>query len=244
MLLFQTFFSCNKTYISCVYFIKLDKIYEARHKLLNLPLKTIVKAEIPPTYFSSTTEHDFNKSALVEILSSVPNSPLTPGGLLQNFTPIFPNVAFQNQLGNRAHDFSRFDPENLRYHTFQQQALEQQLNNQSLGSNLAINMMPSYSSGRLSVSPCSSKTTTSGYSSNNCSLNIGDCSISLQQLYAPYKPSMQMGSNGINHFSQSENQMFAGTSTNNLSRHLNESNGHSFEAENRLLTPNYHTVSI
>lgn len=219
-----------------------DKIYEARHKLLNLPSKTIVEAEIPTTYFSSSTEQDFNTSALVEILSSVPNSPLTPGGLLQNFTPTFPNASFQNQVGNRIHDFSSLTPANLRYHALQQQALQQQINNQTLASNLA--MMPSYSSGRPSVSPRSTKTNTSGYSSNICSLNISDCSSSLEQLYAPYKPTIQINSNGINHFPQSESQIFAGTSTNNLSRHLNESGGHTFESENRLLTPNYHSVSI
>lgn len=224
--------------LCCV--IKLDKIYEARHKLLNLLPETIVQAEIPENYFSSTMEQDFKTSSLVEILSSVPNSPLTPGGLQQSFTPTFPNTSFQNQLGNRVYDFTRLTPTNLRYHGIQQQALQQQINNQNLASNLAINVMPSYTSGRPSISPRSSTTNTSGYSSNICSLNISDCSSSLEQLYV----NRQMSSNGINHFPQSECQIFAGTSTNNLSRHLNESNGHYFENENRLLTPNYHAVSM
>src|ERR1044071_7834701 len=85
-----------------LFFPNLDKIYEARHKLLNLYPEPIVQAKIPAAYFSSF-EQDFNSSALVVILSSVPNSPLTPGGLLQNFTPTFPNPNFPK---NRVHDYS------------------------------------------------------------------------------------------------------------------------------------------
>lgn len=225
----------------------LDKIYEARHKLLNLTSKEVVEAEIPSTYFLSV-EQEFNTSALVEILSSVPNSPLTPSGLLQNFTPTFPNPSSfgQNQLGNRAHDFSNLTPANLRYHALQQQALQQQVNNQSLASSLSANIMPSYSSGRPSVSPRSTSTNTSGYLSHASNiLNISGSANSLEQLYAPYKPALQINGIGVNHFPQSESQIFIGSSSsaNNLSRHLNENGNHRFETENRLLTPvSYHSV--
>lgn len=224
------------------YIFDLDKIYEARHKLLNLPPKTIVEAEIPATYFSSV-EQEFNTSALVEILSSVPNSPLTPGGLLQNFTPTFPNASFQNQLSN---SFANLTPANLRYHALQQQALQQQVSNQNIPSNLSTNVISSYS-GRPSVSPRSTCTNTSGYvshSSNIRSLNISGSANSLEQLYAPYKPAIQLNGNSVNHYPQTENQMFVGNSTINLSRHLNESGNNPFETENRLLTPNYHSVCI
>ena len=213
--------------------LNLDKIYEARHKLLDLTTKEVVEAEIPSTYFS-LVEQEFNTSALVEILSSVPNSPLTPGGLLQNFTPTFPNPSFQNQLCNRVQDFSNLTPANLRYHALQQQALQQQGNNHTLSSGLVANGMPSYSTG-LNVSPRSTSTNTSGYLSHASNiLNISGSANSLEQLYAPYKPAIQLNGNSVNHFAQSE---FVGSSATNLSRHLNESGNHSFETENRLLTP-------
>lgn len=213
----------------------LDKIYEARHKLLNLPQCAVVEAEVPPTYFS-TIEQDFNTSALVEILSSVPNSPLTPGVLLQNFTPTFPNPSFQNQFGYRVQDFSNLTPANLRYH-----ALQQQISSQTLATGVNNNVMPSYSTGRPSVSPRSTNTNSSGYlshASNIC--NISGSSSSLEQIYAPYKPTIQINGNG---FSQSDNQIFICSSTNNLSRQLNDSSSNPFDLENRTQTPNYHTVS-
>lgn len=198
--------------------------------------------EIPSTYFS-LVEQEFNTSALVEILSSVPNSPLTPGSLLQNFTPTFPNPSFQHQLGNRVHDFSNLTPANLQYHALQQQAFQQQVNNLGLASSLSANIMPSYSSGRPSVSPRSTSTNTSGYISHASNLlNISGSANSLEQIYAPYKPAIQINGNGVNNFPQSESQIFIGNSANNLSRHLNDSGNHLFETENRLLTPSYHSV--
>lgn len=205
----------------------------------------MVDAEIPATYFSPT-EQDFNTSALVETLSSIPNSPLTPGGFLQNFTPTLTHPSFQNQYGNRLHDFSSLTPANLRYHALQQQALQQQVNNQ----NMVANAISSFSSGRPSISPRSTNTNTSGYLSHSGSsicisgLNINGSSSSLEQLYPPYKPAIQMNANGLNHFPQPENQIFVGISNNNLARHLNENDGNPFEMENRLLTPNYYSVSI
>lgn len=159
--------------------------------MLNLPKKSMVVPEIPATYFSPT-EQDFNSSALVETLSSMPNSPLTPGGFMQNFTPTLSNPSFQNYFGNRMHDFSSLTPANLRYHAMQQQALQQQANNQ----NIVVNAI-SYSSGRPSISPRSTNTNTSGYlshSSNICigGLNISGSSSSIEQLYPPYKPAIQI----------------------------------------------------
>lgn len=231
--------------VHCFIF-NLDKIYEARHKLLNLNPKSMVEAEVPATYFSAV-DKEFNSSKLVDILSSVPNSPLTPGGLMQNFTPNFPNAAFQNQLTNRVHDFANLTPSNLRFHALQQHALQQQVNSQNLASNLASNVLPPYPSNRPSASPRSTSSNTSGYlshSSNICRLNMSGSSNSMEQLYAPYKPSVQINGNGISHFPQSENQIFVGSSNSSLSRHLNDSGSHPFEAENRLLTPNYHTVCM
>lgn len=92
--------------------LNLDKIYEAHHKLLNLHPQSLVEAEIPATYFSSK-EQDFNASNLVKILSSAPNSSLTPGGILQNFTPSFLAASFQNQIDIRAHDLSKLAPTHL-----------------------------------------------------------------------------------------------------------------------------------
>ncbi|XP_031619044.1 protein bicaudal C [Contarinia nasturtii] len=216
------------------------KIYEARHKLLNLPKSSIVEAEIPATYYSSA-EPEYNTSALVEILSSVPNSPLTPGGLLQNFTPTFPNPSFHNQL-NRVPDFASLTPENLRFHALQQQALQQQVNGQNIATHLGLSVNPSYSPAHASVSPRSSSTKTSGYHSNKF-FNISGSANSLEQLYPPYKPSIQINGNGVNHFPHSDNQIFVGNST-NLTRQANvsnESSNHPFEMENRLLTPSYHS---
>lgn len=213
----------------------LDKIYEARHKLLNLPQCAEVEAQVPPTYFSSI-EQDFNTSALVEILSSAPNSPLTPGVLLQNFTPTFPNPSFQNHFGYRIQDFSNLTPANLRYH-----ALQQQVTGQNLATGVANTIIPSYANSRPSVSPRSTNTNSSGYlshASNIC--NISSSSNSLEQLYAPYKPTIQINGNG---FSQSDNPIFICSSANNISRQLTDSSNNPFESENRTLTPNYHTVS-
>lgn len=208
---------------------------------MNLTPKDAVEPEIPSTYFS-LLEPEINTQDLVKILSSVPNSPLTPG-LLPNFAPIFPNPPFQTS-NNRVHDYPNLTPENLRYLNLQQQALQQQMNTQnSLASSLRANVMPSFSSGRPSVSPRSTSTNTSGYLSHASNMhNISSSANSLEQLYAPYKPAIQINGNGINHFPQTDSQIFIGSSANNLSRHLNESGSQPFEAENRLLTPSYHSV--
>lgn len=207
-----------------------DKIYEARHKLLNLYPDPVIQAKIPPAYFSSS-EQDFNSSALVEILTSVPNSPLTPGGILQNFTPTFPNATISDNIGSRAQDFSNLTPANLRFHALQQQSL-QQIKAQNGGSNLISNEMPGYSN----VSPRSMNGNTSGYLSQLSqmgSLNISGCSHSSEHL----------NGNAMSNFQQQENHMVRGVSTSNVSRHLNESDIHPFEVENQLLTPIYHSVS-
>lgn len=205
---------------------------------MNLHPKPVVEAEIPTTYFS-TIEQDVNTSALVEILSSVPNSPLTPGGIIQNFTPTFPNSSFQNQFGNRTHDFSNLTPANLRYHALQQQVLQQQVNNQTFTSNLATGVPQTYSN----VSPRSSNSNTSGYlsqSSHIGSLNISGSSNSLEHLYPPYKPLNQNG-NRSSHYHQSDNKLFV-AATHNMPKFPNDNGSNSFETENRLLTPNYHSV--
>lgn len=208
-----------------MFFENLDKIYEARHKLLGLHPEPIVQAKIPAAYFSSF-EQDFNSSALVEILSSVPNSPLTPGGLLQNFTPTFPNPNFSNKMGNRVQDFSNLTPANLRYHAMQQQSLQQI--NQSTTSDLMTNEMQNYSN----ISPRSLNTNTSGYLSHIGSLNISGSSNSMEH----------SNDNVLINFKQPENQVMMGTPTNIMPRHLNERDIHSFEVENHLMTPAYHTV--
>lgn len=205
-----------------------DKIYEARHKLLSLHPEPVVQAMIPSAYFSSF-EQDFNSSALVEILSSVPNSPLTPGGLLQNFTPTFPNPNFSNKIGNRVQDFSNLTPANLRYHAMQQQSLQQ--NNQNITSDLITNEMQTYSN----ISPRSMNANTSGYLSQLShmgSLNMSGSSNSLEHA----------SENALHNLKQSENQMIMGTPTNIMSRHLNERDIHAFEVENHLMTPVYHAV--
>lgn len=187
-----------------------------------------MKAKIPVAYFSSS-EQDFNTSALVEILSSVPNSPLTPGGLFQNFTPTFPNASFSNKIGSRAHDFSNLTPANLHYHAMQQQSLHQNVN-QNNTADLVTNEMQTYSN----VSPRSMNGNTSGYLSQLShfgSLNVTGSSNSLDV-------------NAMKNFQQPENHMnISGTPTNILSRHLNERDIHTFEIDNRLLTPVYQSVS-
>lgn len=195
---------------------------------MNLYPEPIVQAKIPAAYFSSF-EQDFNSSALVEILSSVPNSPLTPGGLLQNFTPTFPNPNFSNKIASR--DFSSLTPTNLRYHTMQQQSLQQNSNHNN-ATDLVNNEMQTYSN----ISPRSMNTNTSGYLSQLShmgSLNISGSSNSLEQ----------PNGNANNNFKQPENQILMGTPTNIMLRHLSERDIHAFDVDNRLLTPVYHTVS-
>lgn len=216
--------------VTLFFYPNLDKIYEARHKLLNLYPEPVVQSNIPPAYFSSF-EQDFNSSALVEILSSVPNSPLTPGGLIQNFTPTFPNPTFSNKIGGRVQDFPNLTPANLRYHAMQQQSLHQHSSHSS-APDLITNEMQTYSN----VSPRSMNANTSGYLSQLShmgSLNISGSSNSLEQ------PS----GNAMNNFKHLENQVIMGTPTNTISRHLTERDTHTFEMDNRLLTPAYHTVS-
>lgn len=208
------------------HFLNSDKIYEARHKLLNLHPEPIVQAKIPTAYFSSF-EQDFNSSALVEILSSVPNSPLTPG--LQNFTPTFPNPNFSNKIGNRVQDFSNLTPANLRFHAMQQQSLQQ--NNKNNTSDLLINEIQTFSN----ISPRSMNANTSGYLSQLShmgSLNISGSSNSMEHA----------NDNALNNLKPSENQIVLGTPTNIMSRHLNERDIRTFEVENHLMTPVYHTV--
>lgn len=173
----------------------------------------IVQAKIPVSYFSSS-EQDFNTSALVEILSSVPNSPLTPSGLLQNFTPTFPNATFLNKIGSRVQDFSNLTPANLRYHAMQQQSLQQNVNKNNT-SDLVTNEMQTYSN----VSPRSMNGNTSGY---------------LSQLSHVGESFEQLNVNAMNNFQQPENQIIIGTPT----------NIHPFEVDNRLMTPVYPSVSI
>lgn len=202
-----------------------DKIYEARHKLLNLYPEPVVQAKIPPQYFS-LTEQDFNTSALVEILSSVPNSPLTPCGVLQNFAPTFPN-----DIGSRPHDFLNLTPANLRYHAMQQQSL-QQSKNQNMISNYVSNDMQTFSN----TSPRSMNANTSGYLSQLSqmgSFNTTGSSNSLEH----------SNGNATSNFHQQENQIVLGTPSRDVSRHFNENDSHSFEIDNHLLTPIYHSVS-
>lgn len=157
---------------------------------------------------------------MVEILSSVPNSPLTPGGLLQNFTPTFPNPNFPK---NRAHDYSNLTPANLR---LQQQSLQINSNHNT------SNEMQAFTN----ISPRSMNANTSGYLSQLShmgSLNISGSSNSLEQ----------SNGNAINDFKQPDHQVMMGTPINIMSRHLHERDFHAYEVENRLLTPVYHTVS-
>lgn len=183
----------------------------------------VIKPSIPPAYFSSS-EQDFNTTALVEILSSVPNSPLTPGGILQNFTPTFPNATMSNNIGN-------LTPANLRFH--QQQSL-QQVKLQNTALNLASNEMQAYSH----VSPRSMNANTSGYLSQLSqmgSLNISGCSHSSEQL----------NGNLMSNFQTQENRGVMSASTSNITMHLNDNEIHTFEMDNQLLTPTpvYHPVS-
>lgn len=167
---------------------------------------------------------------MVEILSSVPNSPLTPGGLVQNFTPSFPNATFTNKIGSRSQDFANLTPANLRYHAMQQQSI-QQVCNQSNTSNLGIHELQTYSN----VSPRSMNANTSGYLSQLShigSLNISGSSSSVEQL----------NPNATSNFQQSENQILINAPINIIPKHLNENDIHPFEVDNRLLTPIYHSV--
>lgn len=210
-------------FYSLVYFnFNLDKIYEARHKLLNLYPEPVVEAKIPSAYFLST-EQDFNSSALVEILSSVPNSPLTPGGLLQTFSPIAPNASFPNKIACLVHDFSNLTPDNLRYHAMQQQSFPQ-IGNQENTFNMITNGVQTYSN----VSPRSINSNTSGYLSqlsHTGSLN-NSCSSNLL--------------NGDGMSKQPDSRIIIGTP---ISKNLNQ-NDIPFEVNNRLLTPSYHSVSV
>lgn len=216
-------------------FFILDKIYEARHKLLNLYPEPIVQAKIPATYFSSS-EQDFSASALVEILSSVPNSPLTPANFLQNLTPTFPNAMYANKIVSRAHD-SALTSANLHYHTMQQQQQQsnQQVCNMAPNNNTpnsAINELQTFSN----ISPRSINANTSGYlsqlSSQFGNLNISGNSSSLEQL----NPQVLIN------FQQQENQMIMGGAVNNISKHLNENHIRKLEMENYLSTPIYNSV--
>lgn len=214
-----------------------DKIYEARHKLLNLHPKPTVVAEIPKTYFSNI-EQDINTSALVEILSSVPNSPLTPGGMIQTFTSTFPN--FQNQFCSRNYGLPNLTPANLRYHALQQQVL--QISNQNCLPNLINNVTQPY----LNISPRSSNSNTSGYlsqSSHIGSLNISGSSNSVEHLYPPYEPLLQVNGNKRSNFSQTEKQLLVGTSA-NISRHLIDTESNTFEQDSNSITPNLHPTTM
>lgn len=182
--------------------------------LLNLYPEPIVQAKIPIAYFTSS-EQDFNSSALVEILSSVPNSPLTPSGLFQNFTPTFPNATFLNKIANRVHDFSNLTPANLRYHAMQQQSLHQNVN-QNNTSDLVTNEIQTYPN----VSPRSINGNSSGYLSQLSHLEQQLNGIKITDFQQPVTP------------------------TNDISRHLDERDVYPFEVDNRLLTPVYHSVSI
>lgn len=218
-------------------------MYEARHVLLDLKTP-MVKAEIPSTYRERELISDIQRQNLVEILSGYPDSPLTPGAA--NFMPQFPKPsAHQMQYGNRltpssiAEITSRMQnlplsPANI--HRLQAMQLQQNGNGHQ-----NMNLMPSYqTSMRSSVSPRSSGTNTSGYLSN---LNTSASSNSLEQMYPPYKLSIQTTDvNGITTFPQMENQPF-GNSMNgngmNLSCRLNENAGNPYGDEYELPTPNF-----
>lgn len=213
-----------------------DKIYEARHKLLNLHPKPIVEAEIPATYFSNVKQ-DINTSALVEILSSAPNSPLTPH--FQNFNPNIQFQTFQNKFENRVNDLSSLTPANLRYHAMQQNVIHQQIN-QNFNTSM-LNTAQAYSN----ISPRSTNSNTSGYLSHSSqigSLNISGGSNSMEHPYAPYTPHFQLEEIKTNRYSPMENQIFVENST-NLTGHLKEDVRKLFE-ENRLMTSHFPSVSI
>lgn len=198
-----------------------------------------MEADIPKTYFLNT-EHDINTSALVEILSSVPNSPLTPGGMIQTFTTTFPNPTFQSQLGNRNCDFSNLTPANLRYHALQQQVL--QISNQ----NCLPNLIHSVNQPHLNISPRSSNSNTSGYlsqSSHIGSLNISGSSNSVEHSYPPYKPSIQINGNTNSNSSKTEKQILIGPSV-NIPRYLNDIGSNTFEIDGYSITPNIHPITM
>lgn len=161
--------------------------------LLKLHPESIAEAQIPTTYFSMS-EPDFNSSALVEMLSSVPNSPLTPGGLIQGFPLTIPNATFSNYAN--IHDMtSKLTPANLRFHAMQQQSLQQEHI-----STLALN--GSYTN----VSPRSVHSNTSGY---------------LSQLGHISSPNNSGASSSLD-FQQPEHQTMLSTPSNNLCRRFNQ----------------------
>lgn len=151
----------------------------------------------------------------MEILSSVPNSPLTPNGLLQNFTPNFPNSNISNKIANHGYDLLNLTSANLRYHAMQQQSL-----NQNNISDLGPNDVQAYTN----ISPRSMNGNSSGYLSQMSQVE-------------------QLNGIAMNNFKQAGNQIVACTPTNITPRHFNERDIYPFEVDNRLLTPVYHSVS-
>lgn len=179
---------------------------------------------------------------LVEILSSFPQSPLTPGvghAFPPNF-PSTPNQSFANRpMPPNPNDLSRMpymtlSPANLNRMNLNH-ALQQQLQQ---ANNPGAMTMPPYSSVHQSVSPRSAGTNTSGYLSNS----FHGSTNSLEQYGAPYRlPTMQVNGNNVGSFPQSENQIFGNSSGGNISlMNLNESGGNrSFDMDNCTLTPNF-----
>lgn len=253
-------FILNLREIVCFSIFVADKIYEARHSILQLTTP-IVKPEIPLTYFAPNQETGLSyRRTLASMLSSYPESPLTPGvsnnfGLNANNSPF---AAYQPKFNNFASQLNQYQQQQLALELPRLQNLQispgnlnrfQSAANQNEKNFLAPNSMltfplpsttaaASFSRGT-SVSPIKStpSANTSGYESFSSS------ATSLEQMYAPFQQNMQANSSGISaHFSP-ENQTFLPS---NMSRRMSDSRpSFTFDNECRTPTPGYGlTVSV
>lgn len=244
----------------------LDKIYEARHALLNLSTP-LVKAEIPTTYFAPREEdlELVHRRNLAALLSNYPDSPLTPG-----LPPVFgagfnsPFNQFQKMNSGVANQLEQAILPTLQ--NFQNLQISpaslnrfQSNNNQCGNKNfLAPNLMTPFPQARPSLSPRVPSTNTSGYQSLNSSTNsleqlytsyqhntqantsgyqsLNSSNNSLEQLYTSYQQNVQANSSSVSASSQ-DNQTFA---SGNIARRLSDNNGaQSFDNNNRTSTSGF-----
>lgn len=241
-----------------------DKIYEARHAILQLTTPMVVP-EIPSTYFASNNQDTNNQlcqRTLASMLSRCPESPLTPGvsnnfGLNTNNSPF---AAYQSKLNHCSPQLNQYQQQqftlelprlqNLKIspnhlNRFLPSAIPNEknylaANSSMLPFSLPVTPAPATSFSRCpSLSPIKStpSANTSGYESFSSTAN------SLEQSYAPYQPNMHASTSGSSAHLSPANHSFLPS---NMSRRMSDSRS-SFTLDNecRSSTPAFElTVSF
>lgn len=189
---------CVSVNMCCIY-ITIDKVYEARHVLLNLSTP-LVKPDIPATYF--TPKEPVGEMAYrvrAQLLANYPESPLTPGipanydGNHSPFGHQSNKINGANILGASALTtaaLNRFQIQQFQHQ--QQQQQQQQLHHHQYAGQHAMDMKMYQQMAAMRMSSSTMSPGRRSYSSNTSGINTSfGTNASSDQLYGPYQQQQQ-----------------------------------------------------